>query len=418
MINVNCVADHFFEKYNNGINTLYNIFFKKNNLMSLTDFKSNLRLEILKSIDHEFIKGNFDNLDSSLFYVANEFCKLKNKELNIIQKNIEYICPGCLFLNKTSILNGSNTFSCKVCLSSLKKEKDLKKILLYSTFSDHNKNGYHCNDCNRFIPYPIDNIKKISCPYFDCCFVGDISSLKRMIHPRINATSIITDNIISSQNNENNLNVKILKEIINSQKNVVEFSSSNLMLKQKLLAYQAIYNLLDQFPTEMTNYLLNDSRSGGFQHKIFQEYVMLLEKSLPFIVKIKKTSHKIESLLDVNLSIFDGISNFNSIINDKLIIKNNTSEFYIGGRKASYAKPYYIGKLLSITDKKNNESLNHNIVDYSFSKIKMKDVKPGTEVQVTHLRVPPHYQMGAMVYINRARKLIVDQTKNFLKENV
>lgn len=239
-----------------------------------------------------------------------------------------------------------------------------------------------------------------------------------MIHPRINATSIITDNIISSQNNENNLNVKILKEIINSQKNVVEFSSSNLMLKQKLLAYQAIYNLLDQFPTEMTNYLLNDSRSGGFQHKIFQEYVMLLEKSLPFFVKIKKTSHKIESLLDVNLSIFDGISNFNSIINDKLIIKNNTSEFYIGGRKASYAKPYYIGKLLSVTDKKNNESLNHNIVDYSFSKIKMKDVKPGTEVQVTHLRVPPHYQMGAMVYINRARKLIVDQTKNFLKENV
>ena len=46
----------------------------------------------------------------------------------------------------------------------------------------------------------------------------------------------------------------------------------------------------------------------------------------------------------------------------------------------------------------------------------MKNVKPGTEVSVSHLRIPPHYQMGAMVYINRARKIIIDHFEKYYKD--
>jgi hypothetical protein len=126
--------------------------------------------------------------------------------------------------------------------------------------------------------------------------------------------------------------------------------------------------------------------------------------------------YKIESLLDENLSLFDGISNFDATINSKLEIKNNTKEYYIGNRKATYAKPYYIGKLLNVVDKKNNNQLLDNVIEYSFLKIKMKDVIAGTEVSVTHLRVPPHYQMGGMVYVNRIRKKIVDRALTLLNK--
>jgi hypothetical protein len=103
-------------------------------------------------------------------------------------------------------------------------------------------------------------------------------------------------------------------------------------------------------------------------------------------------------------------------VNDKLEIKNNTKEFYIGGRKAVYTQPYYIGKLLNVIDKTTKKSLISNVSDYSFSKIRIKDIKPGTEVNVTHLRIPPHYQMGGMVYINRIRKRIVEKSLSILSE--
>jgi hypothetical protein len=113
--------------------------------------------------------------------------------------------------------------------------------------------------------------------------------------------------------------------------------------------------------------------------------------------------------LDANLGLFDGISTFDAIVNDKLSIKNGTKEFYIGGRKGKIAKPYYIGKLLDVVDKKNKKSLLDQVSEYTFSLLRMQDIDPGTEVVVKHLRVPPHYQMGGMVYVNRIRKKIVDR---------
>ncbi len=91
---------------------------------------------------------------------------------------------------------------------------------------------------------------------------------------------------------------------------------------------------------------------------------------------------------------------------------------YIGSRKGSIAKPYYIGKLLSITDNKNKKPIIDFVKEYSFSKIKLKDISPGLDVTVSHLRIPPHYQMGGMVYINRIRKKIVDKAKLTLQKSI
>jgi hypothetical protein len=211
--------------------------------------------------------------------------------------------------------------------------------------------------------------------------------------------------------------IKILKDVIESQSNSILYSSTDSTVKHKLFTYQAFNALLDRQPEEMVDYLLNNSRSGGFQHKIFQEYVKLLEAGLPFVIKKNGKLHKIDNLLDENMCVFDGISVYEALVTDKLEIKNNTQEFYIGGRKAAYTKPYYMGKLLSIIDKKTKVSLIDNVTEYSFSKIKMKNVKVGTPVIVSHLRIPPHYQMGGMVYVNRIRKKIVDKAIVIINRN-
>jgi hypothetical protein len=206
--------------------------------------------------------------------------------------------------------------------------------------------------------------------------------------------------------------IKAIKEIIETQSNNAAYSSSNATVRHKQCVYQAFGNLLEKNPEEMSAYILNSTDSHmGFQHKIFQEYVSLLEDSLPFFVFKNRKPIKIDNILDEHLGIFDGISVFEGIVNTKLAIKNETKEFYIGGRKATYTKPYYIGKLLNIIQQDTKTPLMQNVRDYSFSKIHMFDVRPGTLVTVTHLRVPPHYQMGGMAYVNRIRKKIVERAR-------
>ena len=210
------------------------------------------------------------------------------------------------------------------------------------------------------------------------------------------------------------MSFEAIKSIIDNNKILLFYNKSDIITHQKYLVYCAIDNLLDKYPDTMTDYLLNNSRSGGFQHKIFQEYIELLEQSLPLHFFIKNKEIKVSSLLDEHLSLFDGISVFNGVVLETLEIKNNTQEFYIGGRKATYAKPFYIGKLLQILDKKSTINLKEKVIEYTFNKIKMKDIAPGTEVEITHLRVPPHYQMGGMAYVNRIRKDVVELTNTLL----
>jgi hypothetical protein len=200
-----------------------------------------------------------------------------------------------------------------------------------------------------------------------------------------------------------------LIKIIKSEIENIEYISCDFTILHKRLAYNALLNLLIKYDHKFYDYLVNGSRSGGFQSKAFHEYIKLLEESIPFSYRKGNNNCIVDSLLNDNLNIFDGISSFEEIVTDKLVVKNSTKEFYIGGRKGSIAEPFYIGKLLEIIDKNSNKSIIDNVIDYSFSKIKLVNVKPGTEVIVSHLRIPPHYQIGGMVYLNRARKQISDK---------
>jgi hypothetical protein len=438
LLDVDALVQKFLQEHASGIATMHRIYFHSNDQLSIRSLTAELTDE-LRTGCVSFINKNetMDGLHPYLFYITNAYCKKTAIPQN--KKKTEYVCPGCLFQNKEVIINyANNYFKCIECEAELKTTSDPKKILFYRVFFKHSKLGYHCADCDRFIPHPVDDSPTISCPYFDCCFVGSWGDLKRMYHPTIrsNPEKIILDaapeggssmkNILVSHEDdalskleikeELENKVKLLREVIDYQSNNVPYSSSDFTVKHKLLVYKAFDNLLQNHPDDMVDYLLNQSRSGGFQHRIFQEYIRLLELSLPYNIKKGNKLHKVESLLDDSLCLFNGISVFTAIVSDKLEIKNNTQEFYIGGRKATYTRPFYIGKLLGITDNKNTQLI-QQVSEYSFSKIKVKNIRPGTEVVVTHLRIPPHYQMGGMVYVNRVRKKIVDRAHYMLGKN-
>jgi hypothetical protein len=415
----------FINNYYKSISHLHNKHFLYSDQLSINAFIEEIK-DDLKTGCITFVNKNeeLEGLDSYLFYIVNSCCK---KLSNIPhKKQIEYICPGCLYFNKISLLYlDNNLLSCDECKENLKEEKDPKKINFYNHFISHSKSGVKCGDCKRFVPKPLNNLD-IICPYLDCCFSGKYTDLSGMHHPnsRVNIeklsldkNSFFKDSIKSEDSSQLiKLEVKeeleskiyLIKEVIDNQSNSISYTENKSTTIHKLLVYKAFSNILNKYKEDFVNYLLNNSRSGGFQHKIFQEYVRLLENSFPYFYRKGGKNYKITSLLDPKLNIFDGISEFEGIVNDNLIIKNGTKEIYIGGRKSKYILPYYIGKILSIVDK-NNNSLMGNIEEYSFLKIKVKDIKPGNKVFVSHLRVAPHYQMGGMVYVNRIKKKITDR---------
>jgi len=440
LMDVDILVENFLDEREQSLATLHRIYFQSNNQLSLRAFKEEI-IDELRTGCVTFLNKDspLEELNGYLFYIANAHCKKIAKP--IIKQKIEYICPGCVFLGKEySALNFDRFFKCEECEDELKNSSDPKRSSFFKVFSRHNKSGYHCTDCQRFIPHPLDNVSTVACPYFDCLFVGSVASLSKMHHPTSKSNpeklildiaqvggSSLKDNIVSQECDAHQQlelaeelqdKVNSLKDIIETQSNNVPYSSSDATIRHKQYVYQAFSNLLKEYPEEMVGYLLNSSDSRmGFQHKVFQEYIRILEAAFPFAITKNKKIHKIDNLLDNNLCLFDGISIFDSLVTDKLSIKNGTKEFYIGGRKSTYAKPFYIGKLLNVIQRETKAPLLHLVKDYSFSKIRLHDIVPGTPVTVTHLRVPPHYQMGGMVYVNRVRKKIVERAKVVIHEN-
>lgn len=312
------------------------------------------------------------------------------------------ICPGCQSLGIEEILIPNSLYKCLRCQSNLDNKK-CKEYKLYSAFAIHNHQGYKCFDCSRFIPKPLESDVRVTCPYMDCFFIGDSSSLSFMRHPSVmkNYDFEININQISASSK--------LEEIIDSVKNTYFYTSRDYTKIHYVSMCEAYAAVAKKMPNEMQSYLIDFEKGNALQHKIFQEYISILESKLPFGFRKNNKSYLITSLLDENLSIFDGISVFESFVNKNKFIKNETKEIYIGGRGATYAKPFYIGKLLDITN--DDVSILNDVGSHSFSKIKMKSIEPGTKVKVTHLRIPPHYQMGGMCYLNRVNKKIVSLSK-------
>lgn len=399
------IFDVFLKKYSVGIKNLL-----KQYSLDLNDYSDEKIKDLLILNFSNLLSLNVSDSDifDSLFYHLNDY--LKNNKKPVDKKNKIYICPGCLFLGKTTFLLGTRLLSCKVCSFEASKPCDAKYLDLYKKFSTHSSKGYRCGDCDNFIPASLAYEQVVICPYLNCTFVGDINSLKVMRHPSSSETKENVDIKSSAKNIIHDSTINTIQQIIEYQSNNLAFTKYNFTLVHKLSVYKAFASLLNQKPDDMKNYLLG-SRTGGFQHKVFQEYIRILEQSLPFTIKKNNKVEVVDSLLNKHLCIFDGISNFNSIIKN-FCVKNNTTEFYIGGRKGSYTKPFYIGKVLNVIDLNSNKSITDKVVEYSFSKIIFKDIEDNTPVRISHLRIPPHYQMGGMVYVNRVRKSIVDQIKN------
>jgi len=443
---ISILVDQFISEYKPGIENLHRIHFKTNDELSLRAHIAELTEELITGAITFLNKERpLEELNPYLFYIVNAFFKKIAYSTIITQAKTtttEYICPGCLYLGKTNqIVYFNNMFRCDSCSYELKENAcDQKKVDFFKTFYKHNKNGYRCNDCNRFIPNPFRGDTTIICPYFDCCYVGSCDDLKGMRHPIIKVSKEVVE-LDKPQQSGNTMHeaiaanhidahthmeveqdiaskIKLLKEIIGDQRNSVIYSSSDFTIKHKDCIYAAFGNLLQKYPTDMVGYLVGDSMGySGLQCKIFQEYIRLLEEALPFSFKKKKKVYTVDSLLDENICLFDGISNFDGVVNENGVIKNGTTEFYIGGRKGAITKPYYIGKLLFVRDRRTKDILNDKVVEYTFSLIKMRDVKPRTKVSITHLRVKPHYQMGGMAHVNRIRKKIVERVKLVMKGN-
>lgn len=421
LLDIDTIIFNFIKDHKSGLATLQEVYLQDGNNSLIKELTEELKNECAIYLNKY---DDMAGLHSYLFYATNSFYKKKAVLVSDSKKKINYLCPGCLYLGKnTHIALTFTYFKCDRCKESLDTTLDAKELAFFKAFTKHNKIGYHCQDCQRFIPHPFSNLTTVVCPYYDCSFVGSWSSLKRMHHPSSqgkdevlipkpsNNLEIFDDIQVHNKLNESwHDKFMLLRDVIENQKNTIVYSSADFTVVHKTLVYQAFDNLIEKYPEDMVGYLLESTRSGGFQHKVFQEYIRLLEMALPFSFKKGKVNYRIDNLLDENLNLFSGISVFEGLVNEKLEIKNGTEEFYIGGRKAAYTKPYYIGKLLSVLEKGTNCNLMNFVKEYSFSKIKMDSIRPGASVIVSHLMVPPHYQMGGMVHINRVRKKIIEES--------
>ena len=271
---VDILVKDFLSTYDKGIRTIYKVHCPGSDQLALSSFIADI-MDELRTGCVTFINNNdvLDGLYSYLFYIVN--ARAKKVAHQNYKKMTQYVCPGCAYLGKTNIITlAGSVFKCNECLAESKDTQDPKQLVLFKTFYLHNKSGYKCPDCNRFIPRPIyGSTKSVSCPYFECCFVGDIDSLKKMHHPssHSNPEKLLADlscfqqtaqeNVVSVMEAKQDLanKVKILTGVIESQTISTPYSGSNFTLMHKLLTYQAFRNLIQKFPEEMIEYLVNIS---------------------------------------------------------------------------------------------------------------------------------------------------------------
>jgi len=429
------------------------------NPVSLAAFKEVLKEDLRNALISFINAGHGITPDGVRSYLSLCVKSAATKAASENKRTI-HICPGCKYLGRTqSVEYRDKFFICHTCQSDLVSGEDKQRLNMYKTFSVHSKKGYRCLDCDRFIPQSQEGITVVTCPYPDCIYTGKSSELEPMRHPsikgsadsmeslcldspamgggqdnssimkdlltdsgarsgsrgeRMGQTYALKDSVVSSSmqvKEDIQTQMNILLKTIADQKSALAYRSNDSTLLLKTLMYNAYENIIAANPEEMIAYLVHENRNGGFQHKIFQEFISLLDKSLPFKF-VKNGKHfEIKTLLDPSLCIFPGESVFTTEVTNEAIIENKTEELYVGARKGFYCKSYYIGKLLDVKIAATDEDVTKHVKEYTFFRIMLNKgaVPTGTSVRVRHLRVPPHYQMGGMVHLNRIRRNIVDK---------
>jgi hypothetical protein len=413
-ISIDLMIKSFIDNHKTNINK-YAIKAYGNNSLSIAAFNALIERELTKAY-YSFI-SNHHNDEYLERYLLSVISNIRKKIFYENKKNI-YVCPGCKYFNNIEVLNHtSQKLTCNRCLNN-----DVNfpwEQLTINTFSSHSRRGYRCPDCERFIPF--NNKTIIICPFPDCIFVGNVNKLRSMKHPLIKSTLELASefnfkDVESSAdtksfiNDETNNYINLIKECITTQISGLHYKCYNSTYINKLCMYKAFYNLVERYPSDMVSYLIHLNRNVKIQNKIFQEFVKLLESKIPFTYIKNEKTYEVKSLLDDNLGIFHGQTEFNSIVDQDNDIPNSINELYVGGRKGKYCRPYYIGKLIDVINLNNNQSIINNVMEYSFIKITMdKCISPKTPVNVKLISHSPHYQMGGMVYLNRIRRELVDR---------
>lgn len=424
-------------------------------------FKEQARAE-LKSALHTFLFKSEHwrtgrDINPYLLTTLNRLSNKITQDINSVKRANVPICPLCKDQgHREFLVNEDKLWRCQSCTKKielfseeLKKNREAikpairvnleAKINSAKIFALHSRKGYRCPDCAKFIPESANTANGISCPFDTCIFIGNIDGLELMAHPvtigqrqnvsldtsianndkggDLTLASCLKANILDadvcidvSERIENEHT--ILLQVIEDQILLIKRTNASSTMAQKLLMYEAYKSMVSKYPEEMVSYLVHQKQIGEFpiQSRIFQEYVALVENYLPFTMKKGDATIDIVDLTDPNLSLFLGVSKYEAIVRNDHTIANNTSETYTGGRKFKNYGPCFIGKVVDVVDTKSNLSLRHSIKEYSFVEITMEDWVPvGTQVQVTHFRIPSHYEMGSLVFLQRIRRQLVDK---------
>lgn len=368
------------------------------------------------------------------------------------------ICPACRELgNKVFLTSESRAWRCPTCtieydrlIDDIKKSKGTSvdiaaarsRMQLHKAFALHSRRGYRCGEpsCSRFIPETLNGKFGIQCPYMDCDFFGSINELQVMSHPsalthrqmvslnkplHINgdnrggkvaelqdlfeAQEVAADTKIAIQQSFKQ-EYSVLLSVIDQQIASVKRTNSNGTKTQKLLMYEAFKSMCKKNPEEMISYLVHLKQNADIpiQVRIFQEYIALIENALPFTIEKRGEKMDIVSISDPYLGLFTGFSVFDAVVKENGSIPNNTVETYTGSRQYKMFGPCFLGKIIDVVDKSTNKSVLDKIKGYSFVQIESSLV-PGTVVTVSHYRIPAHYEMGSMVFLQRIRRHLVDK---------
>jgi uncharacterized Zn finger protein (UPF0148 family) len=443
------------DQYATKINSLASFTYKTNNSVAKDAFREIAKENLKRALEtYLFEKEHWRDgreVDSYLRTVINRVANIEARHLEGAATFNTLMCPACKFLHRREpLIHQDGYWKCPECTSQLEFiQEEVKKLpqqdtyrmrlesrfSLFRAFSLHSKKGFRCPDCSRFIPESVVGHYGVSCPYPDCMYFGKPEALEMMNHPmgitrRLSLSlqapvqegmessiqSIIPADVLGSDikievNEKIRDEYYMLKSVIEEQLRTVEHVSTVGTILQKTLMYEAYLKMLILYPADMVSYLVHCKVHNDFpiQAKIFQEYIKLVQDTLPCKITKLGREHEIISLDDPLLGLFEGISVFRSTVRGNGVIPNKTKETYIGGTSYKDYGPCFIGMVIDIVDSI-GKSLKQNIVEYGFAQIQMDDSIPaGAEVEVKHYRIPSHYEMGSLVFLQRIRRSIVDK---------
>ena len=381
------------------------------------------------------------------------------KENSVQEKVTILICPACKIYGKIErLFKEESLFKCNECAKEIDRivkrfanfdtcTNDAvaeiasleSRLMLHRAFALHSKKGHKCPDCNRFIPDSFKSKFGISCPYINCAFCGPVDSLDAKCHPTKQVRrQLLSLNFNLNKNSDSKFDLEdtltdfkvvcaddqilhkeryqheydVLRDVIDKQIVFISRNNSKSTFIKKKLMYEAYKIMVESYPEEMISYLVHlkhQTADFPIHARIFQEYAKLVENYLPFTIVKNGVEIDIVSLTDPNLALFLGLSKFDAQVTKKQTIQNKTIEKYIGGRKFKDYGPCFIGQLIDVIDRNTDESIMDRVREYSFSKILLDEfVNPLTPVTVTHFRIPSHYEIDSLVFLQRIRRQIVD----------